>query len=395
MSIQKQATTIDPLLRLPVPSPVTSLCFVSKHDTKINEYDSDGDGSDSSQEVEFRSSRLPTEHNSHLLSEPFLVSCDRKGQVLLWDLNQQKVISQLGQNSKGSGLAVKRMQIPHLVMYQTKDPNGTVSILDADTSSMVREYETFSQTFCQAAPCMGDPHLLALPSRQDSTVTVVDDRSSVPVAAFSNPNHGMLTSLAISVGGGSGRPIVACGMESGSILFHDFNAGKVCSKSEINLGKDPVLALDLTPSEAAVSIPEVSSVLAVAGMAGDAAEIGELPASDQGTVSLVKAACDGSSWNVRLRSRMATCRVDDNSYGKPGVSICRFRPTDGRLVAVGGWDYRVRVFERSQGKLMAILRGHVGSVQALDWAPDASNSGLLASSGGDDNQIYIWSCYGN
>mmetsp|Transcript_134971 Transcript_134971/g.200808 ORF Transcript_134971/g.200808 Transcript_134971/m.200808 type:complete len:401 (-) Transcript_134971:34-1236(-) len=400
MSVQKMAPTIDPLLRLSVPSPVTSLCFVSRTGPGILEDDdSSGDGSDSdsdsSREVEFRSARLSTQQNSGLLSQRFLVSCDGKGKVLLWNLNQQKSLSQLYQSTQGAGLAVKRTGLPHRVMYQTKDLNGTVSILDADTSSMVRQYETFSQTFCQAAPCIGDSHLLALPSRQDSAVTVVDDRSDVPVAAFSNPNQGMLTSLAISVGNGIGRPIVASGMESGSILFHDFTAGKAFSKSEINLGKDPVLALDMVPSEASVSNPDLCSVLVAAGMAGDAAEIAELPTKDQGTVSLIKAACDGNAWNVRLRSRMATCRVDDTSFGKPGVSVCRFRPTDGRLIAVGSWDYRVRIFERSQGKLKAILRGHGGSVNTLDWAPDSCTSGLLATSGGDENHVYIWRCYGN
>jgi WD40 repeat protein len=38
------------------------------------------------------------------------------------------------------------------------------------------------------------------------------------------------------------------------------------------------------------------------------------------------------------------------------------------------------------------LRGHTASVTALDWAADASTSGLLAT-GGDDGRIYVWKCF--
>jgi WD40 repeat protein len=206
----------------------------------------------------------------------------------------------------------------------------------------------------------------------------------------------MLTSLALSVSGGSQRPILACGMESGSVIFHDFS-GSASSKTQYNLTKDPILAMDLVPSDinSTKTSADVSSVLALAGMAGDASEVGELPKSDQGRVAVLKATHDSVlvDWNVRMRARIATCSVDEMSYGKPGVSICRFRPGDGRLFAVGGWDHRVRLFERTTGTLMGILRGHSGSVNALDWAPDAKTSGLLASSAGDDNRIYLWQCF--
>ena len=408
--------TIDPLCILPVPSPVVSLCFVSKSNEKavtaLSGDDSDTSDSDG-EEIEFRSSALnkgPQRERRgfgslDLFSDRYLISCDQKGEAFLWDLNQQKQVSRLDHDDwDGPGLCVKRTANPHYVMLQTRDPNGTVSIYSWNgnsESSMIRKFETFSQTFCQAAPCKEDQHLFALPSRQDSVVTVVDDRDPVPVATILNPNHGMLTSLAMSIGNSQteGRYVVACGMESGSIVFHDLSTGGKnfsSSKSEINLGKDPVLSLDMVPSDGVLSSPsDFSSVFAVAGMAGDAAEMNELPSSHQGAVSLVKAKCQSdSNWNVRLRARMATCRIDDNSFGKPGVSICRFRPGDGRLVAVGSWDYRLRLFERSKGDLMAILRGHTGSVNAIDWAPDASESGLVASAGGEDSQIYIWSCYG-
>ena len=78
--------------------------------------------------------------------------------------------------------------------------------------------------------------------------------------------------------------------------------------------------------------------------------------------------------------------------GKPGVALCRFRPGDGRIFAVGGWDKRLRIFDRSaaaKSAPLAILRGHIQSVNAMDWAPDAAESGLLAT-GASDGRIYVW-----
>jgi len=106
--------------------------------------------------------------------------------------------------------------------------------------------------------------------------------------------------------------------------------------------------------------------------------------------------CKLPKWTFKQRARLSTCRVDRGSFnGKPGVSICRFRPQDGRLLAVGGWDFRIRLFERSKGNAMAILKGNKGSIVGLDWSPDASTSGLFASASGNDKSISIWQCFAN
>ncbi len=84
--------------------------------------------------------------------------------------------------------------------------------------------------------------------------------------------------------------------------------------------------------------------------------------------------------NAIIRAKTRTCSV--SSGGKVGVSTCRFRP-DGRVLAVGGWDHRLRIFGRTSSKPLAILRGHESSVTAADWANNAATSGLLATGAGD------------
>jgi hypothetical protein len=192
-------------------------------------------------------------------------------------------------------------------------------------------------------------------------------------------------------------------MESGTLFFHDLamlrgNEGKPAEVRQsdpcgIKISKDPILALDMTPSVLPETSRAAGSVVVIAGMAGDAADLNDLATADQGTVAIVKATLQDEAVQARLRAKLATCEIgNDFVKGKPGVSICRFR-RDGRIFAVGGWDKRLRIFDRSTSATpLAILRGHEASVNSVDWAPDATTSGLLAT-GAADGRIYIWRCF--
>ncbi|CAJ1909157.1 unnamed protein product [Cylindrotheca closterium] len=446
------AKQLNPIFSIAVPSPVTSLCFTapagnsnkSSSETKYpdnaddnlndEEYDdekdeSENDSSDGSSEgFQFRSAQLVQQrqdvnvgrmyHDPQLMSQQSLTSCHSDGTLRLWDLNRRIAVAEMLFEG-GPGLSVRRLSpkggenqpISPLFLYHRRDPNGTVSIIDATQGKVVQEFQSRSQNFCAASPCYGDDNLLAVPSTNDSTVTVMDRRDQRPAYVLPIKDKGMLSSLAIGIAGESQKTVLVCGMENGSVLFNQLSYDRSHQKHEINLSQDPVLTVDMTTSSTPASqlqsndhdddsskSKSSSSIIVAAGMAGDASEINELPADQQGRIALLKATHHfiNDDWNVKIRARMSTCRVnDDTSFGKPGVSICRFRPIDGRLLAVGGWDHRTRIFDRSTGRPMAILKGHEGSMNSLDWAPNSVHSGLLASAGADDNRIYMWKCFSN
>lgn len=360
----------------------------------------------------------------------YLASCHANGEVSLWDLASRQSIDDHFIENRGPGWMLRRIEGTQQMLYQTRDPMGTVSLHDlfggratttgSSNQKIVTSFETYSQTFCSAAPCTGNPNLLALPSEGESDVTIRDlrvDPVSLPVAVFPGAGqqaegeerkHGMLTSLAFSksllstdgMDSISSRPVVASGMESGEVFFHDLAMlGKALPPPSFKLANDPVLALDMAPSKP-------RGVVAVAGMAGEAGEIKELPTEEQGTVALLKATFHEEqlqddnnvpSMKVRLRSRLHTCQPTGD--GKPGVNLIRFQPGEGRFFAVGGWDKRLRIMDRAaqskksgRGALLAILRGHHESVKAMDWAPDSAQSGLLATAAGD-GKIHVWKCF--
>jgi WD40 repeat protein len=60
---------------------------------------------------------------------------------------------------------------------------------------------------------------------------------------------------------------------------------------------------------------------------------------------------------------------------------------DGRWLAGGGFDSRIRVWEAATGKMHATLEGQKGKVAAVAFAPDSTK---LASASDDDGTVWLW-----
>lgn len=449
---RRRRPTLDPVATLQVPLDaatkdkdergsrlsVSSICFLPKNDLNSIEASESDDDSSSDEEVSFRCRDFVRNEKRHdgdiagarnaaaslYLSGTRLVSCHTNGDTFLWDLGQRRIVSNFCER-RGQGLALRRFSAPsNNILYQTRDPCGTVTIHSVETMKVVTKFETCSLTFCTAAPCAGNRDLVVLPCADRCYATVRDVRispESAPVVRLhgagleeseNEEKHGMLTSVAMAAESDEAKasPVVCCGMESGSVFFHDLRMTSTEVQEEgiqyettskgtcsVTLGKDPVLGLDLASS--APTFGQKRSFVSIAGMAGDAAELSELPVEERGTVAVVKAIFGSDSGaTARLRARVSTCAISgpDESIrgGKPGVSVCRFRP-DGRVFGVGGWDRRVRIFDRTgNASPLAILKGHSDSITALDWAPDSQSTGYLATGAGD-GKICIWRCFPN
>jgi RNA polymerase sigma factor (sigma-70 family) len=59
---------------------------------------------------------------------------------------------------------------------------------------------------------------------------------------------------------------------------------------------------------------------------------------------------------------------------------------DGRLLAHGGEDGVLRVFNAHTGKALAQFEGHTGSIRTIDFAPD----GRSLATGSDDTTVLVW-----
>jgi len=421
-----------------------------------------------------------------MLTGRLLATCHANGDALIWDLSQQKIIHRWlpSNHRRGPGLVIRRIHpkvggSPTRFLYHTRDENGTVSLYDIETlcsdlnvrshpdePRSVTSFQTQSRTFCAASPCVFNANLVAVPTADDAAAAVRDWRMSPrskPAVFLSDAGadghdlyssstssvprkHGMVTSLALTQSSSTNsRCLLVCGMESGSLFFHDISMpnkivsmtlpnenvdsdptvglssdnsgmrGRIRTSTCLALGKTPILALEmaLSPLPRASSGVDnhqniLDSFVTVAGLADDDAEwFGTNKGSEhstRGTVVVVKTSVvqnekiDESAQVIqsRIRARLPTITnkstADVNYAGKPGVSLLRFRSPDFRIFAVGGWDKRLRIFDRATETPLAILKGHTGSVNAVDWAPDADQSGLLTT-GSSDGRIHIWRCF--
>ena len=74
------------------------------------------------------------------------------------------------------------------------------------------------------------------------------------------------------------------------------------------------------------------------------------------------------------------------SHGQTaGLNASAFSP-DGKMVASGGDDWAIRLWDVATWREVATLRGHVGLLQFLAFSPD----GKLLASGSDDQTVRLW-----
>lgn len=73
----------------------------------------------------------------------------------------------------------------------------------------------------------------------------------------------------------------------------------------------------------------------------------------------------------------------DSSVG--GIWAVAISP-DGKIIASGGSDQPINLWDADTGKLLRTLTEHAGSVYSVAFSPD----GKTFASGGDDHKIRIW-----
>ncbi|RAL01359.1 WD40 repeat domain-containing protein [Aspergillus ibericus CBS 121593] len=68
-----------------------------------------------------------------------------------------------------------------------------------------------------------------------------------------------------------------------------------------------------------------------------------------------------------------------------GVSAVRFSP-DSSMIASGGADGAVKVWDTGTGRLIHTFEGHLAGISTISWSPD----GATIASGSDDKTIRLW-----
>jgi WD40 repeat protein len=88
--------------------------------------------------------------------------------------------------------------------------------------------------------------------------------------------------------------------------------------------------------------------------------------------------------DLRTGKNYRSLALEQNA--RAGDHACLLWPADSRMLAVGGLDNSVRLWELASGQVRRELRGHLARANCLAFSPD----GKLLASGSDDTTLLIW-----
>ena len=91
---------------------------------------------------------------------------------------------------------------------------------------------------------------------------------------------------------------------------------------------------------------------------------------------------------LSLNSNFLQVRVFSGHRG--GIYALAFSP-DGRKLATGGEDKRIRIWDLASSNVIKELKGHTDIIYSLSWSPDSS----LLSSGAIDGTLRLWDINGS
>ena len=224
--------------------------------------------------------------------------------------------------------------------------------------------------------------------------------------------RGMVTSLKIVSAVTLNRVLAAVGYEGGQLGLLLLSRSSASDKFAVEAAEyfrpaskvgaergntDPLLCLDSSKLSR-------RSFRIAAGFAGDNSEMSSKltdreggsrsknkgketdPGNKVGTVATLTVSIGDAPnyFDIEVHRMLRTCKLGENSFGKPGVNALGFNPS-GNLLAVAGWDHRVRIFEGHGKKAAFLLKGHERAVRDIFWWDD---SHLVSA--GDDGRICVW-----
>jgi len=136
----------------------------------------------------------------------------------------------------------------------------------------------------------------------------------------------------------------------------------------------------LTAGFAPINVGNVVQIQRVTTLTGHTNEIRALAVGSSGTL-FASAGLDNSVriWNVQDGAPMLTLS------GLTDRRAIAFSADTSRLAACSG-DGTIRIWEAASGKLLTILRGHIGAVNSIAF----SANGQFLASAGDDQTVRLW-----
>ena len=302
-----------------------------------------------------------------------IASYGGKGGVDVWNLSTRR--SCLNLPSEVPMLSAHGFATGELLTY---DKEGNLKLLDlSESSAITKNHLIISEVgFCKAAVLPEDEHakkIIAVPGEAKSSVNIwnlSEEAICKQLIPSTDLKLGMPWCIKLLC---NVRPLAVVGYEDGSLLIWDINEEKLISKA--SFFSDPLMCFDAFINENANPV--------LCGIAGSVNEM------------FVK-------WNFVVPNETTQNKKDVQESNLCDISIvkqhklinsglsCMKIRNDKKILATGGWDYKIRIFSWKNLKPLAVLDYHKGQIQAISFLNDQ-----LLACGSEDNKISIWKIYNN
>lgn len=298
-------------------------------------------------------------HSSPITTVEFvadlLFSGSSDGEIFAWDLETfRKRHTLMGHGGKGI------LWIDHTrntLLTQGRDGTVATWALSDNKWDQLGTIVTNAKGFCQCHIPRTLSSLIAAPSEQDWKITVWDLETRKAVASTREPKERLGMAMCIRLCDDCSTVLTA--YENGSIVAYDLRSGG-SPITTVTLYTEPIMCMDFYEAH------EVGR-----GICG----------------SMTKELCEFERHEEGLLEKRRVSVIND------GFCSVHVRP-DGKIVASGGLDGRVRVFSWKTLKPLAVLDVHKESVQTVRFSKDkVCEAGSLLAAGSKDRTVSLWSLY--
>ncbi|XP_031553394.1 guanine nucleotide-binding protein subunit beta-like protein 1 isoform X2 [Actinia tenebrosa] len=214
--------------------------------------------------------------------------------------------------------------------------------------------------FCKFSILQKDDKLwLATASEQQSQIDIInlDSKECIhTIKCEENMTYGMCMCVKLFLCPSTHQPKVLAGYEDGFLRLWDVGSSKV--ESQLKVHSESVMCMDF----------DEKLLKVVTGSADDKLVVSNL--LSQNTLTIHK--------SIELK--------------KPGVASVKIRD-DSKLLSVGCWDGRIRIYSWKTLKPLAVLNYHSETVNSLDFSAHLPDNGILMAAGSKDCRISLWSLY--
>lgn len=284
-----------------------------------------------------------------------LFSGSSGGEIFAWDLGTFRRKHVLVGHNNESILWIGHSE--NVLVTQGRD--GTVAVWTFSDTQWKQSgtIVTNSKGFCQCSLPGAASALIATPSKPDWKITLWDFESQKAIRSTLEPKErlGMAMCIKLSMDCNS----ILAAYESGSVVQYDMRSGGAPS-STVTLYTEPIMCMDFD-------------------------EVHRVNRGICGSVSKELCVFERNDGQLVQKHRLTVTN--------DGFSSVQIR-TDGKIVASGGWDGRIRVFSWKNMKPLAVLDVHKESVQTLKFSDrELCKAGLLLAAGSTDRTISLWSLY--